>query len=571
MMKKILLGAVAVLAGAAMFILVIMSVRHRASMLLVNGTVYTLDARSTVVQAIALEGDRIVGLGSSDEVRNRYPADTVIDLQGRTVFPGFIDAHAHMNGLGQLLRSVILVGAPSVDDVVNAVRERAARAQQGEWIYGRGWDQNLWPGEQFPTALPLDSAAPENPVILIRIDGHAIWVNTRAMALAGITKETKDPDGGRIIRDAAGNPTGVFVDNARDLVERVVPPFTPADVEQNILAAAAACVKVGLTEVHDMGIDSIAIGVYQRLADQGRLPLRMYCAVGAPGREWNEWARRGPVIGEGRGMLTIRAMKLYADGALGSRGAALVESYSDDPGNRGLTEITDSALESNIRAAVQSGFQPAVHAIGDRANHMVLNAYQQVLAAVPSGDYRPRIEHAQVLLPDDIPRFRQLNVLPSMQPIHATSDMPWAGARLGPDRIKGAYAWQSLLRTGLIIPGGSDFPNDGMNPLWGFYAAITREDREGNPPDGWFPDQRMTRDEAARCFTLWGATAAFEETVKGTIEKGKLADLTVLSKDIMKIPPKEILSTDVEMTIVGGKVVYRKGEEKGMSRNDYGR
>lgn len=556
-MKRIIQAAVAVAAGIVMFVLVLTTVSQRATMLLVNGRIYTLDHGNTVAQAVAIGRDRILAVGSTDDLRRRYPADTTIDLKDRTVFPGFIDAHAHMNGLGHLLRSVILVGAPSIVDVAAAVKEKASGTAAGEWIYGRGWDQNLWAGREFPTASAVDSVSPDNPVILVRIDGHAIWVNHRAMALAGITKETKDPDGGKIVRDEAGEPTGVFVDNARDLIERFVPPLSPSDIEQNILAAADACVKAGLTEVQDMGIDSLQIAIYQRLADEGRLPLRMYCAIGAPSPTWDDWSRRSPLIGYANGMLTIRAVKMYADGALGSRGAALVESYSDDPGNRGLTVITDSILDANLRIALRSGYQPCVHAIGDRANHMVLDAYARALSSAPSGDYRPRIEHAQVILPNDIPRFKALSVLPSMQPIHATSDMPWAEARLGPERIKGAYAWQSLLRTGVVIPGGSDFPNDGMYPLWGFYAAITRSDREGTPAGGWYPDQKMSRDQSIRSFTQWAATAAFEEKVKGTIEPGKLADLTVVSKDIMEIPPKEILSTEVVMTVVGGKTVYQ--------------
>ncbi|MBI3766471.1 MAG: amidohydrolase family protein, partial [Ignavibacteriales bacterium] len=268
-------------------------------------------------------------------------------------------------------------------------------------------------------------------------------------------------------------------------------------------------------------------------------------------------AHKTPLVGYGDGVFTVRAVKLYVDGALGSRGAALVEEYSDDPGNRGLTRISDEELESNIRLALQHGYQPCIHAIGDRGNHIVLNAYEKVLSTLPKGDYRPRIEHAQVILPDDIPRFQNIGVLPSMQPIHATSDMFWAEGRLGPQRVNGAYAWKSLLKTGTIIVGGSDFPNDGMYPLWGFYAAVTRSDRTGYPQDGWYRDQKMTREEAARCFTQWAAYGSFEENVKGTIEVGKLADLTVLSKDIMKVPAMEILSTEISMTIVGGKIVYQ--------------
>ena len=456
------------------------------------------------------------------------------------------------------MQSVNLVGARSAAEVAERVRARARTAQSRAWIYGRGWDQNLWEDNRFPTAAELDAVSGEHPVVLIRIDGHAIWVNNLAMRLASVSRETKDPSGGRIIRTPAGDPTGVFIDEARNIIEAVVPPSTPEEIEQNLLLAAAECAKAGLTEVQDMGIDSLRIAIYRRLAAQNRLPVRIYAAISAPGSTWDAWKTKGPVIGEGNGMLTLRAMKMYMDGALGSRGAALVDEYSDDPGNRGLTMMSSADLESKIRDAVKNGFQPCVHAIGDRANNIVLDAYEKVLSSLPRTDCRPRIEHAQVVLLADIPRFKKIGVLPSMQPIHATSDMYWAEARLGPVRIKGAYAWRSLLETGTIIPGGSDFPNDGMSPLWGFYAAFTRSDRNGYPQDGWYRDQRMTLDEAARCFTQWAAYSSFEENSKGTIETGKLADLTILSRDIMRVPAMEVLSTEVEMTIVDGKIVYRK-------------
>ena len=551
-------GAILALFATAMFLTVISSTRHKADMLLVNGTVLTLDAQNTVAGAVAIRGNRIAAVGTSADLRSRFDSDTVIDLEGKTVVPGFIDAHAHISGLGQLMQSVILVGTSSPEEIVGLVRARTREVAPGAWIHGRGWDQNRWENKEFPSASQLDAVSPDHPVVLIRIDGHAIWVNTRALELAHVSRSTQDPPGGRIIRTRSGEPTGVFLDEARALIERFVPSETPEEIERDILTAAAACAKSGLTEVHDMGIDSLRIGIYRRLAGEKRLPVRIYAAISAPGPAWNFWKEQGPLIGAGGGMLTIRSMKLYMDGALGSRGAALVEQYSDDPGNRGLTMLGAAELESLVRDAIAHGFQPCVHAIGDRANHAVLDAYEHVLNALPAGDYRPRIEHAQVILPEDISRFKRLGVLPSMQPIHATSDMYWAEARLGPSRIHEAYAWRSLLETGSIIPGGSDFPNDGMEPLWGFYAAFTRADRSGYPQDGWYRDQRMTREEAIRCFTAWGAYAGFEEGAKGSIEPGKLADLTLLSRNIMQVSPPEVLTTNVEMTIVDGRVTYRK-------------
>jgi predicted amidohydrolase YtcJ len=557
-MRRNIAGLFFTVVGVLSFFYFINSTPHEATMVFVNGIVYTLDANNSIAQAVAIRGNKIVDVGSSDELKRRYMGTKFIDLQGKTIMPGFIDAHAHIAGLGQLMQSLILVGMKSSEEIISMVRERAQQIPSGQWLYGRGWDQNLWEVKQFPTASQLDAGSADRPVVLVRIDGHAIWVNTMAMQLAGITRETKDPDGGKIIRDAGGNPTGVFVDNARDLVENFVPPKTPDEIERNILVAAEECARNGLTEVHDMGIDSLQIAIYKKLVDEGKLPIRIYGAISVPSATWNFWNTQPPLIHYGNGMFTVRAMKMYEDGALGSRGAALVEEYSDDPGNRGTTIATDNELQQNIRIALEHGYQPSVHAIGDRGNHVVLNAYEKVLNNFAKGDYRPRIEHAQVVLPEDIPRFKKLGVLPSMQPIHATSDMYWAEARVGPQRIRGAYAWRSFLATGSIIPGGSDFPNDGMSPLWGFYAAFTRSDRTGYPQDGWYRDQKMTRDEAARCFTQWAAYASFEENLKGSIEIGKWADLTILSKDIMQIPPPEILTTEVVMTIVNGKIVYQK-------------
>ncbi len=556
-MKRLLPFLLAAAAVILSFFLTVSGRHAEASLLLINGVVHTLDAENRTASAVAIRDGRIAAVGDSAALRSQFSSSQVVDLRGRTVLPGLIDGHAHMYGLGQLMHSVNLVAVHSAEEAAERVRERIATALPGEWIYGRGWDQNLWPSQKFPTAAVLDSVAPGNPVVLIRIDGHAIWVNSVAMQKAGVTASTPDTSGGMVLRDKDRNPTGVFVDNARDLVEKAVPAPSKAEVRRSILLAARECVRNGITEVGDMGIDSVEFSVYKELADEDSLPLRIYAAVGAPGVMWNEWKERPPLIGYGRGMLTVRAMKMYVDGALGSRGAALAEEYSDDPGNRGVT-INDRELLPELRAAIAHGYQPCVHAIGDRGNHIVLNAYEECMKGHSAGDVRPRIEHAQVLLPEDTGRFAALGVLPGMQPAHATSDMVWAEERLGPQRIRYAYAWQSVLRTGSIIIGGSDFPNDIMNPLWEIYAAVTRMDRNGSPPGGWYPAQRLTAEEAVRCYTAWAAYGEFEEAIKGTIEPGKLADFTVLSADILNIPPPEILRTTVDMTMVGGKFVYQR-------------
>jgi predicted amidohydrolase YtcJ len=531
---------------------------RKADMILINANIYTLDNSMYKPDAIIVRENKIFDLGKSEEILSKYKSDKIIDLKGKTVLPGLIDAHAHMFGLGQMLNSLVLVGLNSAGQIVDKVKEKASTITTGEWIYGRGWDQTLWLDKSFPTKDVLDKIAPNNPVILGRIDGHAIWVNQKAIKLANVSRSTKDPEGGKIVRDKDGNPTGVFIDQAVDLIKIAVPLPSDTEVEKCILLSARECIKYGLTEVHDMGLNEQFIRVYKKLVDENKLPLRIYGAIDAPSDTWNEFSSKGPLIGYGNGKLTIRAMKLYADGALGSRGAALLESYSDDPGNRGLTMRGEDEMENLTKQAIEKGFQVCIHAIGDRGNHIVLNVFEKISKDKIISDSRFRIEHAQVVSLDDLPRFKSLSIIPSMQPIHATSDMDWAEVRLGPNRIKGAYAWKSLLNSGSIIPAGSDFPNDIMQPLWGFYAAITRKDKDGKPEDGWYPEQCMTREEALKSYTKWAAYTAFEERLKGTITIGKLADLTILSNDIMTISPNEILTTNVEMTIVDGKVVYSK-------------
>lgn len=562
-MNRKLFAIILIIGTIAVFLYFIITTDREVEMLLINGKIYTLDSNNTIVDALAIRGSRIVAIGSSDALLNKYKAEEVVDLKGKTVLPGFIDGHCHMFGLGSLLNSVNLVGTTSAEQVVELVKERVRESLPGQIIFGRGWDQNDWEIKEFPDRFLLDKVAPENPVILRRVDGHMLWVNTNALELAGINKDTKDPEGGKIYRDAQGEPTGILLDNAMDLVEKKLPPPTDLEVEAQLKLAIKECLKYGLTQVHDMGVDLQTIRVYKKLIDNNECPLRIYAALQAPGEPWSYYQREGKEIGYGNGFLTVRAVKLFIDGALGSRGAALFEEYSDDPGNRGLTLFNDETIEYVARHAIYHGFQVCTHAIGDRGNYLALKMYEKVFNMFPekAKDIRWRIEHAQVLRKEDIPEFVRLGILPSMQPTHATSDMYWAEARLGSERIKGAYAWQSLLSTGSIIIGGSDFPVESVNPLWGIYAAITRCDHSGYPPNGWYGEQRMTREQAVRSFTQWAAYGAFEEDVKGTIEIGKLADLTVLSNDIMEIPPQEILNTVVEMTIVNGKIVYHRLKE----------
>jgi predicted amidohydrolase YtcJ len=529
-----------------------------ADLIVTDGRIYTVDAAHPMAEALAVRGSRLVFVGSASEAQVfRGPSTRIVDAHGSTIIPGMVDAHAHLLDAGLTLRQVDLSGAPTFEDVVARVAERARGTPPGTWIRGWGWDQNRWPGQRFPTHDALSAAVPGHPVLLDRVDGHAMLANARAMQLAGITRETRDPAGGRVLRDAAGNPTGVFVDNAEALIARAVPAPTDAELEGAILAGVAELNRWGLTGVHDPGERRPAITVFERLARDGRLTLRDYLMISDDSATEAEYFAKGPQSAMYDGHLWIRAVKLYADGALGSRGAALLSPYSDDPGNTGLLVSTPEHLRDVSIRALKAGFQVATHAIGDRGNRVALDAYEAALRAVPTADHRFRIEHAQILNWLDIPRFAQLGVIPSMQAVHATSDMYWAADRLGPSRILGAYAWRSLLNTGVIIPNGSDMPVERVNPLYSFHAAVTRQDERDWPAGGWHPEQCMTRDEALRSMTLWPAYAGFQEHDLGTLTAGKYADFVVLDRDIMTVPASEILRTRVLATYVGGTAVFQ--------------
>jgi predicted amidohydrolase YtcJ len=559
MKRSVLVALVLLGTGVLLYVFVFRPVQREASMLLINGMVYTLNERQPTAEAVAVEGERIVAVGSTKEILSSFKSQQVIDLHGKAVYPGFIDSHAHLEGLGAVLQILDLSGARTVEEITRLVKEEAPRKKEGEWIRGRGWDQNKWHPAHFPTHQPLDAVAANVPVYLKRVDGHAAWVNKKVLDLARIDRSTLDPEGGKIIRDAQGNPTGVFVDRAVDMLDAALPPPTEQERTEAIRQAIKECLKVGLTEVHDMGVDLALLEIYDRLIRAGEFPFRVYAAIDGPGDTWNHYLQAGPDTAGHAGKLTVRAVKMYADGALGSRGAALIQPYSDDPGNRGLTLTSAAELTQVASRCLDKGFQLCVHAIGDRANNVVLNVYETLLSQRPVEvpGVRFRVEHAQVLDQSDIPRFHRLGVLPMMQPTHCTSDMTWVEERLGVQRLAGAYAWRSLIDQGSIIPGGSDFPVESPNPIWGFYAAVSRQDHAGQPEGGWHPEQRMTRIEALKSFTIWGAYAGFQERMKGSIEVGKWADLTVLSEDIMQVEPQRILQASVELTIVAGAVAYR--------------
>ena len=530
------------------------------TLILHNARIYTVDSRNTVAEAVAIAGDRITRVGKETEVLALKGASTrLIDVRGATIVPGLHDAHAHVVGLGASLQDVDLRGTRSFEEVVGRVRRRLANARPGEWIVGRGWDQNDWADKEWPTHDLLSAATADHPVYLTRVDGHAGIANRKAMEVAGLGRTTTDPPGGRILRSADGQPTGVVIDGAQALITSAMPNVGRQQLEDQIQLADRELRRVGITTVHDAGADGDTVEAYKHLIDAGTIKTRLYVMLRGSLRELSPFFARGPLVDYANHRLAVRAVKIYADGALGSRGAALLEPYSDEPTTSGLLTTPPDEVYAQTVAAAKAGFQVGIHAIGDRANRQVMDLFERVQGEVPGARaLRMRIEHAQILDAAEIPRFAKLGVIASMQPTHATSDMPWAPARIGNARVEeGAYVWRKLLDSGAVLASGSDFPVEDANPLLGLYAAITRQDSAGKPPGGWTPSQRMTRDEALASFTRQAAYAAHAETLTGSIETGKLADLLVLSKDIMRVPPSDILTTTVRMTIVGGETVYQ--------------
>jgi predicted amidohydrolase YtcJ len=529
-------------------------------LILHNATVYTVDAGNRIAEAVAISGDRLRAVGAASAILGLKGTSTrVIDLRGATIVPGFHDAHAHVVGLGASLLEVDLRGTRSFEEVVARVRRRLESAGPGEWIVGRGWDQNDWPEKNWPSHDLLSAVSPDNPVYLTRVDGHAGLANAKAMNIAGLTQSRADPPGGRIIRSADGQPAGVVIDEAQALVTSAIPRTGRAQLEDQIQLADREFRRLGITTVHDAGADSETVDAYTRLIEAGRIKTRLYVMLRGTLRELTPFFERGPISDFATHRLSVRAIKIYADGALGSRGAALLEPYSDEPMTTGLLTTAPGEVYAQTQAAAKAGFQVAVHAIGDRANRDVVDVFERVQREVAGARaLRMRVEHAQILDAAEVPRFSRLGVIASMQPTHATSDMPWAASRIGDARVEeGAYVWRKLLESGAVLAFGSDSPVEDANPMLGFYAAITRQDSTGNPPGGWTPQQRLTRQEALASFTRHAAFAAHAETLTGSLESGKLADLVVLSTDIVRATPSDLLSAAVRMTIVGGEVVYQ--------------
>lgn len=526
-------------------------------LVVLGGDIRTMDPAHPHAQALAIAGGVIVDVGTSEAIAAKASATTrVIDARGATVTPGLIDAHCHLYGLGVDNDSVSVRALPSEAEAVRVAAAAAKDRPAGEWLLGRGWDQNRWAGQQFPTKASLDAAISDRPVVLRRVDGHASWVNSKALAAANITKATKDPAGGTIVRDAKGEPTGVLVDNASELVEAVMPVATPEVRERRIRAAAQQAVAAGITGVHEMGIEDATADVYAKLAAGKQLPLRVYAFLaGDPAHLERLAAPPRPATGR----FVMRGVKFFADGALGSRGARLAEPYVDDPKNRGLWVTEPRLLAASVETAVAHDWQVAIHAIGDAGVTSVLDAYLAAERAHP-GDHRLRVEHTQIIAPADIARMVATHAIASMQPTHATSDMPWAEQRVGAQRILGAYAWRTMLDNRIPLAAGSDFPVEEVAPLLGIYAAVTRQDASGNPAGGWYPKQKLTLDEAIAAFTTGAAYAEGAEATRGMIAVGRAADVTIFDRPLAA--DRSLLETRVAFTIVEGEVVFDRGAAK---------
>ena len=533
-----------------------------ADLVFKNARVYTANDRNPRAEAVAIRADKIVFVGNNDgATRLVGPKTRVIDLNGATVLPGLTDAHVHLSGVGAREMNLNLAGANTLEDFLTRVKARVDQARPGQWVTGRGWIETFWKPPVFPTRQDLDRIAPNNPVYLTRADGHASIANSAALRLAGITRSTAAPEGGAINKDPQGEPTGMLIDRAQGLVGRLVPAPTDAEQDQQILRGAQREIELGWTQIHEAGSGWETVERLRRLYRDGKLKLKIYQSIRGPGAAVDTLLARGASIGEFGGRLTVRTIKVTIDGALGSRGAALLEPYSDDPRNSGLITADTVAYKAMLLGALRNGIQVMTHAIGDRGNRLVLDLYERTFQAVPAAqrkvaEPRWRDEHSQIVSPADLPRFKQLGVIASMQPSHAIGDLYFAPARLGMDRLKGAYAWQTLLKLGVPVAGGSDAPVERGEPMIEFYAAVARKDLQGRSGEGWHPEERVSREQALKMFTVWAAYAAFEEATRGTIEVGKLADLTILDQDILRVPEPDILKTKTLYTVVNGEIVY---------------
>ena len=530
-----------------------------------NARVYTVDEKKPRAEAIAVSKDKIVFVGSNADAQKFVGSQTrVVDLKGATVLPGFADAHQHLSGVGQREMTLNLEDTTSLEDFLAKVKARVDQAKPGAWVTGRGWIETHWKPPVFPTRWDLDKIAPNNPVILVRADGHGSVANSAALKLAGVDKTTPNPFGGEISKDKqSGEPNGMLLDAAQGLVRRRIPPTSAEEAERAVVLGVKRNISLGWTQIHDAGGSYNDVEIFKKLYAAGTIKLRIYKAVHGPGPSATRLLNEGPTIGAFDNRFTFRTIKVVSDGALGSRGAALLEPYSDAADTSGFLTVKAEDLRPMLLEALRKGIQVETHAIGDRANRFILDEYEAALKAVPASerkvaDPRWRVEHAQIVNPIDIPRFVKLGIIPSMQPSHAIGDLHFAPRRLGIPRLAGSYAWETFIKSGVVIAGGSDAPVERGEPMIEFYAAVARKDQKGFSGEGWHPEEAVTRDQALKMFTLWPAYAAFEEKIRGSIEVGKLADLTILSADIMTIPAPEILKTRCVMTVINGEIVFQQ-------------
>ncbi|MEE9189943.1 MAG: amidohydrolase [Candidatus Neomarinimicrobiota bacterium] len=534
-------------------------IKMPADLVLINGKVATVNKNFDLAEAVAVRDEHIIFVGDLTDGRKFIGDQTkIIDCSGMLVLPGLTDAHGHLAEYGKTLEKLDLIGTSSYAEIINIVLEKVKQVEPGEWIFGRGWDQNEWEIKEFPDHAALSAISPDNPVYLTRVDGHAILVNEKAMEVAGIRAKTTQPEGGKIYFRSDGSPLGVFVDNAKKLIEKWVPRFTAEKQREVIELASNRCLELGLTSFHDTGIEPERVDDYKALIDENRLGLRVYAMLSdtvLP--DLQDYYLGLKVEGYGGNHLTVRAVKVYADGALGSRGASLLKPYTDRPNEVGLVVTGKEHLFNVARAALATGMQLSTHAIGDRGIRVTLDTIEDALAENPVKDHRFRVEHSQIIDPEDIPRFKALGVIPSVQPPQVVSDMNWTEERVGAERIAGAYAFRDFLDSGCILPCGSDVPVESCDPLEGIYRAVTRQDESGFPPGGWKAENALTIEEAIRGYTIWAAEAAFQEDILGSIEVGKLADFTIIDKDILILNPSEILNATTVYTIVGGSVKYQ--------------
>ncbi len=528
-----------------------------------NGNVYTVDSKASRAEAIAVTKDRIVFVGSNADAQKFVGSKTrVVDLKGATVLPGFADAHQHLSGVGFREMNLNLEDTTSLEDFLAKVKARVEQTKPGAWVTGRGWIETHWKPPVFPTRADLDKVAPNNPVILTRADGHGSVANSAALNLGGIDKNTPNPFGGEISKDKqSGEPNGMLLDTAQGLVRRRIPPTSPEEAERAVVLGVKRNIELGWTQIQDAGGSYNDVELFKKLYTEGKIKLRIYKAVHGPGTSATRLLNEGAIIGAFDNRFTFRTIKVVSDGALGSRGAALLGPYSDKEDTSGFLTVKAEDLRPMLVDALRKGIQVETHAIGDRANRFILDEYEAAFKAVPTverkvADPRWRVEHAQIVNPEDIPRFAKLGVIPSMQPSHAIGDLHFAPRRVGIPRLKGSYAWVSLIKSGVVIAGGSDAPVERGEPMIEFYAAVARKDQKGFSGEGWHPEEAVSRADALKMFTLWPAYAAFEEKLRGSIEVGKLADLTILSADIMTIPAPEILKTRCVMTVINGEIVY---------------